>query len=361
MEIYISFILLSFCCLTISFKAKKSHNLLVFYTFLYLSALFLILLSGLRSYSVGHDSGTYVQIFQSNIELNNVIERWNSANEAGFALLNYLAHYFSDNYIAIFIFNAFIVTCCYFYGVFKVSATPFLSIIILVLIGPFLFHLNGARQGIALSIFFISFIYIRDKNFTKYFISVMIGALFHKTILLTLPLYFLFTRKLNFKSYFIITLCFIFVLVIFDDLIAMATQVDDRYKTYGDEVKSAGGVLTSIFYLFLFCWFVICKKVNTIKNKIYDLALAIFFVGVLISLISFIMKLNPSGILRMSIYFTQFSALLIPISIFSFKNKNIKALLIFFFIVLMSLYFYLTTTNFSHLVPYRFNPILTLF
>lgn len=361
MVIYTSFILLSFCCLAIAFNLKQRHNLFTFYFFLSLSALFLILLSGLRSYHVGTDSGTYAIKFQLFTEFNTVIDKWNNGSEAGFAFLNYLAHFFSNNYISIYILNAFIVTYCYFYGILKLSTYPALSIITLILIGPFLFHLNGARQGIALSIFFISFIFLRDKNFIKYFISILVGALFHKTILLTIPLYFLFTRKLTFKKYLIVVLCFVFLLVIFDDLISIATEIDDRYKTYGEEIDSAGGIVSSLFNFLLFCWFVICKKLNKIENKIYDLSLAIFFIGVLISLISFIMKLNPSGILRMSLYFTQFSALLIPVSIFCFKSKVIKVSFMLLFTVLMSLHFYLTTTTFSDLIPYRFNPIVTIF
>lgn len=68
---------------------------------------------------------------------------------------------------------------------------PYLGIT-LICFGTYFMWMNGIRQSIALMFFLLSISYASNKKAYKFLFCILIGYLFHKSILLVLPLYFLF-------------------------------------------------------------------------------------------------------------------------------------------------------------------------
>ena len=77
-----------------------------------------------------------------------------------------------------------------------------------------MFDMGVIRQGIAITFMLFSVKYIINRDFKKFLIVILCGALFHITILVTIPLYFLnyieFDRKVIYRASFVALLFSIF-------------------------------------------------------------------------------------------------------------------------------------------------------
>lgn len=350
-----NFLALSFVYTGYRFKFNKV-SLAAVYS---LSAIPLIVISAFKYYRVGTDSASYVYFFNEVDTFKAFINIVDEQGEAGFWYLNYLGHFFTDNYFIIFLFTALIVTACYFYSI-KSFNLKTLSLFTLLFIGPYYFQLNGNRQAIAIAIFSISIFFIIRKQPIRYVLSILIGFLFHKSIIICLPLYFIFRNDVKPKKIIFILFLFLIFIVFFQSFISLASSIDERYSSYGDQQEARGGVVVSMFNILLFCWFFLCRIVNrsTLATRTFDILLSLYLLGVLISILSVVLKIDPSGFLRMSVYFIQVNIFLVPMTIMSYRHNNTRYIITFSAVLLMTAYFYLTTSTFSQLTPYKFNPIL---
>jgi hypothetical protein len=326
-----------------------------------LAAIPLIIIAGFKHGKVGTDSGTYIWYFNHTKTLTDLSQRIVEQGESGYWFLNFLGHEFTDNYFILFTLSAIIITSCYFYSL-KTFNLKTLSLFTLLFIGPYYFQLNGNRQAIAIAIFSVSVIFIIKKQPIRFITSIRVGFLFHKSMVICLPLYLIFKGEIKARKVAIIICSFVFLLVFFQSFINIASSVDPRYSSYGDQQDARGGVVVSSFNVLILIWFVLCRKINPhiLATKTYDTLLVIYLLGALISILSVVLGINPSGFLRMSWYFIQMNIFLLPMTILSFRNSSTRYVIILFAVLLMTLYFYLTTSTFSNLTPYRFNPIVEI-
>lgn len=331
-------------------------------TMFVLSALPLIVLAGLKHRKVGTDTGTYIGYFDRTKTLPDFFQRVAEQGEPGYWFLNLLGHQFTNNYFILFTFSAIIITACYLYCI-KVFNLKTLSLAALLLIGPYYTQLNGNRQAIAVAIFAVSVIFILRKQPLRFIMSIFIGCLFHKSIIICLPLYYMFKGEITTRKVMVIIFLFMILLVFFQLFISIASSVDSRYSSYGIQQETRGGVVVSVFNILLLIWFVFCRRINskTLATKTYDTLLVIYLLGALISILSVTLGVDPSGFLRMSWYFIQMNVFLLPMTILSFKDFDTRYVITFIAALLMTLYFFLTTSAFSNLVPYRFNPIVDIY
>jgi len=348
-------IAISFMYIGYSFKL---NNLALKFC-LVLSAIPIAVLCAFKNIKVGTDTASYVYYFKKIITFSDFSNIVSTQGESGYWFLNFLGHFITDNYFIIFSFTAIIVTTCYFYSL-KTFNLKTLSLISLLLIGPYYFQLNGNRQAIAIAIFAVSVIFIIKKQPIRFIASILIGFLFHKSMIICLPLYYVFKGEIRTTKIAIILLGFLILLIFFQSFINIASEVDARYSSYGDQQKTRGGVVVSLFNILLLVWFVFCRKINAhiLATKIYDTFLVIYLLGALISLLSVVLGVDPSGFLRMSLYFIQMNIFLLPMTINSFRDNNTRYIISISAVFLMVCYFYLTTSTFSNLTPYTFNPII---
>ena len=321
----------------------------------------LLLISAFKASSVGTDTVTYIYFFNKLNSFDEVLIFSDKQGEIGFWFLNYLGHLFTQNHFIIFLLSTLIITACYLYSV-KFFNLKTLSLFTLLFIGPYYFQLNGTRQAIAIAIFAISVIFIIKKQPIRYILSILIGFLFHKSIIICLPLYFVFKGEIKPRKIIVIIFSFLIIIIFFQSFINLASSVDERYSSYGNQQESHGGLIVSTFNIVLLCWFLLCRVVNVkaLGTRTFDILLALYFLGTLVSLLSIILKIDPSGFLRMSVYFIQMNIFLLPMTIISFRADSTRYMITFLTVGLMIFYFYLTTTAFSNLTPYRFNPIVEI-
>lgn len=155
---------------------------------------------GVRS-DVGTDYAAYVYTYNlfAEMSLSDFLQITDDTKiEIGFyALIRVASILFQDQW-GMFVLSALLSLSIAYYAIRKLakSDTPIVYTLYLLLLTPFI--MNGMRQGVAISIGYLAISYIISGNFRKYLLCVVVGSLFHSSILILLPLYllrFLVTRK----------------------------------------------------------------------------------------------------------------------------------------------------------------------
>lgn len=355
---YLYVIVFSFTTFLLYDRFKQNNN--VGYSFfLTLSLLSLLALSSFRASTVGTDTEVYLWMWSNDNDFSKLLDNSSFFSEFGFDLLSHITRYisteyFSGSHVPFLLCIASLVVILNYASITKYSSHRTLSFICFLLLGFYTFHFNGARQAISISIFFFSFRYILNGNFKKYLLCLFIGFLFHKTILLCLPFYYFFRRPMTVRLVCVILFSSIILSASITVLVEIASTFDERYSNYANNDFEGGGLTISFFYIAMLFWLYFVKRINKINNQCYDISLLSMLIVSCLSIISISLSLNPSGILRITNYFSQFLILSIPISIYSFKNKITRAYIMSFAILGMVAYFYLSTSNFSSLAPYLF-------
>lgn len=171
--------------------------------------IFLFLASGFR-YNVGTDYAHYYHLF---IYQDGMFEY----KEPGYV---FLVKLFSDlglNPQVMFLCFSF-VTIFLFYKSFQYyfrhSEVGYLFATLLFIPFFYFFSLNAIRQALAVAIFFYSIRYIFEKRFVKYFVLIVVGSLFHRSILVMLPLYYFFNLAMSrYKIIFVYTIMIVILLI----------------------------------------------------------------------------------------------------------------------------------------------------
>lgn len=323
---------------------KKAFNRKAFWFPLITLALF----SGIRSSSVGTDSGNYVWQFIAKLDVNYFNFRENI--EPGFQLLTYFLLHFTHNYFWLFFISGLIVVYCYLYIIKKYSTQYWLSIFLFITLGCYTYFFNGLRQGLSMAIFTLATPYLLDKRPIPYFIICTLASLFHTSALAMLPFYFLVQLRINLPYKIIAT----FFISLFSSrlIINYLAQSNDRYAGYTEASEYSGGLLTLIFYIIIAIFLYFIGYYYKIKNQIYTKLLTFYICGVTLVIPIVMLGTAASGPQRILSYFTWSIILLFPIALKKINNFFITSFIVF----LMFLYYFLTTNKFSNLTPYVINP-----
>lgn len=151
--------------------------------------------------------------------------------------------------------------------------------------------MNAALQGIAVGIYMLSFPYLLKHDFKRYALVVLAAAMFHKTVVVTLPMYFLFTRGYSVKNIAFLIGGSVLLTSMLPVLLNYGASVEQRYQLYLEE-SQGGGEMLMFFYVAMGAYFILQRKFigNEVKQK-YDSYLMMFISGSTIYLIVVIMGL----------------------------------------------------------------------
>ena len=351
------YILLLLFVLILSFTIDKLNNhnnkkLQFFFKLVLITSL--ALFSGLRSNTVGTDTNGYLNSF---INYNNGslldFSNYESNTEIGFKVLETLIRSFSsDPKLYLFLVSLFIL----FFQlriIYKISVIPYVSVIILITWGIYLFSFNGLRQAIAASIFLMAIPSLMQGKFKKYCLIVLFGFLFHKTIIITLPLYFLFRMKYSYK-FFALLLLSSFVIFYYSKFITFSGElISDKYSIYS-KINATGGYQLTILYILLTGFFIFCRRLILLKFlKVYDIFLKMFIIG---TIVFTLVTLTSSyvEITRIAFYFTCSILFIWPILIKS-VNVKLKPMFSILFVFINLVYFITFINKIGNLLPYTFS------
>lgn len=340
-----------------AYLARKSGNAFLSKIYLGLAFLVMVCVAGFRSSFVGTDTGGYVDVFNLAKSFQEIM--YTSTGkfnyEYGYVLLSWLLHLISDDYIILLVGIAVIVVGCYQYAISKHSYKIEISFFAFIAMGFYTFFFNGARQGIGCAIYALAIGPLMDRKLFKYILCVLLASLFHKSAIIAIPFYFILDKNNSFRKNAVIFLGTCIVAPFLGNLTDMAITLDSKYAYIKDSGRG-GGYYYIAFICMLCMFFLIFKRWVLVYREPYNLFLNMLIIGTIVSLISSIYHLSPSGFLRLNLYFNIGTVFLWPIVFLNLKNPMLKISYYFIFFGGYSLYFYLTTNRFSNLIPYLFNP-----
>lgn len=335
----------------LSFLAEKTKKLKTFFYFLIL--IILTFFAGFRSLEVGADTSGYAHRFEAlNIDFINFI-KLESNIEIGYRLLEYITSLFSNNYMTILTVIALVALYFQLKSINKLSEQAVISIFIFITFGAYTFVFNGARQGIAAAIFMFALTFLVNAKFWKYILWIIIASLFHKSIIIAIPLYFIFRRKFT-KTWFLLLLIGSFFAFYFFRLILnLSTFINPRYFNYV-AMENQGGFYLTLCYTFLSVFFILIRSKIKSSYKInYDIYLNMFLFGTIIYIIVYLSGAYVE-ITRMAFYYLISSIFIWPLIFKSIKQNKSIPLFLGFVILHMSFY-YIYITKIGELYPYTLN------
>ena len=315
----------------------------------------LVAVPTIRSRLVGTDSGYYVRYFDTTRSLSGVLHE---GLEPGYFVLSWLAHFISDDYMAIFFLVALVVAACFAWTIRRYSVAPSVSFFVLLVSGAYFVSFNGARQGLASAIFFLGIGAIIQRKLWLYMGIVAAACVFHMTAIAALPAYLLVTRRGGLRANLLIAALTGFGLGFFDQLVSFGSGVEERYAAYGEAVTTGRGLLILAFVCILCAAFLIYRRYVVSYRPMYDVLLNMFMLGTAIAAVAALQGTGASGIRRLSLYFTQSEVLMWPIVIFNMRGRAQRWFFLVVFGSLYLIYYGLTLQRFSNLVPFTFNPAI---
>lgn len=350
----------------------------------------MVLVAGMRGSSVGTDTSGYARGYEAE-RVSTLTDVWDRRSEPGYFLLSLAARYASDNYWAILTASAVLVIFCYMWTIYRLSTSPTISLFVFITMGHYTFFFNGARQGLAAAVCCLAFTSLIAGRFWRYAFFVAIAFLFHRTAILTLPLYFVFRRRCSFwyvAALMVGAAVFVCFLQVF---LSLGVFINERYAIYG-EMEAVGGRWLTVFYVLLSVFFLLFRPAVVAEDRrAYDcfLNMLIFgttvYVGVTISgayveLTRFAFYFHVALVFLWPIVFrsvqrpsSQFQAnspgvwaqggnMLVPVPVYPTPNMglmmrtNSSLYLLSFPILLGHLaYFYIFLSQIGNLIPYRLN------
>lgn len=321
-------------------KRIRVHDYRTFEKFYWFTCIYLCVIAAIR-YDVGQDYGAYLEIFYGS-EM--------TVREPGYRLINTISSWlgFSGQF-TIALYGIMTVVFAFLF-IRNNSKFPVISVYIYFCFSAFyLQSLNIIRQALAIYIFYYSIKYIKERKFVKYILTILIGALFgHLTILVTIPLYFIISRKYTWK--------FKIIVVVIISLSAKLVQTLLLYTPYGFyfQFGNAGKnvsftfILETILCLFFFLQ---AKKMEEENIEFYNMNFVLLcFTGMTV------LNLNSAlaqYLERVMYYFVPAQLILIPEYLYATKRKDIK---IFAIIIIFAIFFFYTVVlrgEVNNLVPYQ--------
>lgn len=357
MSIYL--ITLLVVCLCSKYASEVKNNT-ISTLLLFVSFSTMIFVAGLRDWSIGTDSIDYVRYFERVETFADSAELAMKTKEYGYWTLSWLVHRFSGQYIFLFLSIALVVVSCYQRTILKYSYNSTISFYVFITLGFYTFFFNGARQGLACAICALAVGPLIRSEFKKYVVVVLVATLFHKTALIMLPLYFLLRKKNTLRTNALFGVLALVAALSLPYVVDTFSQYDSRYQGYGASGEG-GGFLMSAFNIVLWLFFYVFQQRASIgKRQYYSVFLNMLFFSAVISLTSIVLRINPSGILRLTVYFNIGAIFLLPLCYESFSNRLSKKVFISVTGVFLVVYFVMTTSSFGQLVPYALNNSLSI-
>ena len=299
-------------------------------------ALFVVFfVSGFRSVNVGNDYSGYYDYYIL-LKDGSGFSFINQKLEVGYYGLNKLFAEFNIHPGILFGFLAGIIWYFYFRSFWKFYFIIPIAVFFIITDGFFFWTLNGIRQAIAITIFMFSIQYLVKGDIKKYLIFMSLAALFHTSVILFIPIYFLrnnigkhYNKKLWLILYFIsflisqneqmISNLQNIILYVGDNVPYFSKYIHHLY-TKEFEIQSTRisgyGVLSRIAVTFLIIFFSDRVFKEYPDAKIYFI---LFFIGAIV----FNLFYTIHGIGRVNSYLIYFRAFALALTLYYFRKQPI--------------------------------------
>lgn len=210
------------------------------------------------------------------------------------------------------------------YVIYKESESPLISVIAWICLGFFSFSLTGLRQALALSFTTLAYFPAKKRKFWLFLLLVAIATLFHNSAFIFLIIYPIANKKLG-TFHIVVSVGVLVVFVAYQGQVRslLSKIFEDSYLGgYADsetKLTFSGLIIQLAIFAFALLYYPNVIKKHEQANILYNLS----FIGVLFQLFSSMI----AEFFRVSMYFSFFNVLLIPLAIESEPNKEAKLVL----------------------------------
>lgn len=313
---------------------------------LFLLFVFMSLFIGLRK-DVGTDYENYSMIYDS----------YTHFLEVGFQYIVLWLNSYGLPPYTLFLTFAVITYGFIFAGIYRLDNIEKFPTAFLLSVNTMSFICNGIRQAAAVAIFFFASRFIISRKWYIYFPLILFAFLFHKSILICLPLYFLRDFYLSKKTYVILYLVS-FIVVTMDSQFIMRSfmpllEDNERYVNYMNSDRySSGyfslGLLVELLNNILLLWL---SLRNDIEKK-YPLWFNFFFFVIIL----FNVRIASPLFNRVEVTFSWFINILMPIALMHEKDLSLrrKSIIWLLFSITTMTIKYIFFTPISRMFPYQF-------
>lgn len=307
-------------------------------------SIFMILLLTLRHDFVGTDTQNYRCLYDifANMSFQKALIY---INNPGFVYFFQLSSRLGLSFSLVLFIQAFFYIGSLTYIIKRYSKLPTLSYWIFLTMGYFIFA-TTMRQAIAMSFTLISYDFIKRKKKWCFLLFVGLASTFHLSAIIFLPAYWIDKFKYNRKTLLII-ISIISIIILFKDQISRLML---GYTITSYEQKATGGYFLILFLVVLLALGIFYKKRFLVdeNNK-----MLFFMIAASLALIA-VARVNPV-FFRITNYYQVFVILYVPNLITSLKDKMMKFILTYGFIVLGLYYFYFKLESYGiRMHPYIF-------
>lgn len=268
-----------------------------------------ILVCGLR-YNVGTDYISYQQWFS--YYLSHKLSLKN--DEIGFGVLIKVIQLVTQNPQFLFLIVAIIINIVIMIFIRKHTEFFELGYFLFIVLYFYYSSFNILRQWIAIAIFLYAIRYIYNKNLKKYLLCIFVACTFHKTAIITIPMYFILNMKLNKKNIIIVSLTILMLYVGLDTILLKVNSIFNinttKYLNYfnKDDTIGANGYAYSIITMMTLLIILFTKKQYLLKNEHgkEDIIMLVFMLEFSI------MGINSMIFSRLQLYFLPYLVVIIP-------------------------------------------------
>lgn len=238
--------------------------------------------------------------------------------------------------------------------------TKFVAFVLLIYFCDlfFYYNLSGFRQSIAMGFVFFSFIFIKDRKFSFFVITIVLAAMFHKPAIVSLILYPLICR---FKDKYFYCLCLSIPIVVqvailsgvFDFIDSLSyfrstsLYVSDGYNN-SDVMNLIKGSIKRLLPIILVALMFFLKM--NIRDVFKSSIFKIYFFALMMYLSLYYSY--PDLTVRLTSYWFVFMALAIAVIL-----KNIKSKYLFLFSVIIYIHSFISIYSYLNLDVYNYKTI----
>lgn len=321
-----------------------------------------VLLQGLRDFSVGNDTSSYIRLYKLYDNANIIGIFVNSpypAIEKGYMLLMAICRFIGLSDRAYLFVISILINSLFFRFIYKESPNPIFSIWLYICLEFFTLSFTAFRQMLAIGLVLNAYLYIKNKNLIKYIILSVVAISVHKSAIFFVFLYLVYNHEfvleypvlnkfisfIKKNKYLIYGFVILGFYMLAPQLISSLAKI--FYPNYSLDASSSRMTLFFVMIgLLLFSIFIEYRYEINEKNYQY-LQLLLFFAICVQSLTSHIQLVG-----RLSLYFYSFIIIYIPIMISKIKEKKINILFTVAFYGLTFIQYYFFSMDMYNLVPY---------
>lgn len=297
------------------------------YLGLKLAFLFLFIIGSLR-FDYGNDYKSYYKIY-IDISKGKMYLPEIKQLEVGYIVLNKI--FLNLNFSIMISFLSLLSCLTYLYIIKKYTFKKNMWLAVLFyLINPYIYiiQLSSIRQTIAINLFILSIPWLNRKEFLKYFLIIIFASLFHKSVLILLPLYLFFNnKKIPIKYFQVFNLLFLIFIFNSKTVLKVLKIIVERiipgYLGYLNKfvpvkIGYGFGIILNI------CIFLILPYLINISSKKVRVFIKILYIQYFFKLIGIVYLM----ISRIEMYLGIGTVVGVPYLIYKIKNKNIRYIIL---------------------------------